>query len=189
MDTRKKINAADVNALRSLKCGELVYLEGFIITGRDSAHKRIFELLKRNIPLPFEIEDNIIYYTGPCPAPPGHVIGSCGPTTSSRMDTYTPQLLDLGLKGMIGKGPRSLQVIESIKKNKAVYFAATGGAGALIASCIRSCSLIAFDDLGPEAVYSLYAEQLPLIVAIDSFGNSIYDSAAKIHSAEAKNSR
>lgn len=174
MNNKQTICSADLNALRSLKCGELVYLEGFIITGRDSAHKRIFELLRRNVPLPFEIKDSIIYYTGPCPAPPGHIIGSCGPTTSSRMDAYTPELLDLGLKGMIGKGPRSDQVIASITKNKSVYFAATGGAGALIASCIRSCSLIAFDDLGPEAVYKLYVEQLPLIVAVDSCGNSIY---------------
>jgi fumarate hydratase subunit beta len=174
MDKRKTIKTQDLKGLELLKCGELVYLEGFIITGRDSAHKRIVELLNKDMPLPFEIKDQIIYYTGPCPAPPRYIIGSCGPTTSSRMDAYTPQLLDLGLKAMIGKGPRSLEVIESMKKNKAVYLAATGGAGALIASCVKLCTLIAFDDLGPEAVYQLYVEQLPLIVAIDSWGNSIY---------------
>ena len=178
MNTRKSINADNTKELELLKCGDLVLLDGFIITGRDAAHKRIFELTKRNMPLPFKIKDQLIYYTGPCPSPPGHVIGSCGPTTSSRMDAYTPELLDLGLKGMIGKGPRSKQVIDSIKKNKAIYFAATGGAGALIASCVKGCSLIAFDDLGPEAVYKLYVEQFPLIVAIDSRGNSIYDSNA-----------
>ena len=179
MDTRKNINADDIKGLELLRCGDLIHLEGFIITGRDAAHKRIFESIKINMPLPFEIKDNIIYYTGPCPTPPGHVIGSCGPTTSSRMDAYTPELLDLDLKGMIGKGPRSTQVIESMKKNKAIYFAATGGAGALIASCVKSCSLIAFDDLGPEAVYKLYVKHLPLIVAIDSCGNSIYEIKAK----------
>jgi len=179
MDTRKNINADDVKGLELLRCGDLIHLEGFIITGRDAAHKRIFESLNRNMPLPFEIKNKIIYYTGPCPTPPGHVIGSCGPTTSSRMDAYTPKLLDLDLKGMIGKGPRSAQVIESMKKNKAIYFAATGGAGALIASCVKSCSLIAFDDLGPEAVYKLYVKQMPLIVAIDSCGNSIYEINAK----------
>lgn len=184
MDTRMSIDPEDTRGLELLKCGDLVRLDGIIITGRDAAHKRIFELLKRNMPLPFEIKDKIIYYTGPCPAPPGHIIGSCGPTTSSRMDAHTPELLDLGLKGMIGKGPRSAKVIESMKKNKAIYFAATGGAGALIASCVKSCSSIAFDDLGPEAVYKLYVEQLPLIVAIDSCGNSIYEN-----NAASKNSR
>lgn len=174
MNTRQNIRADDLTGLELLKCGEFVYLEGFIITGRDSAHKRMFELLSKDTPLPFEIKDQIIYYTGPCPAPPGYIIGSCGPTTSSRMDAYTPQLLDLGLKAMIGKGPRSIEVIESMKKNKAVYLAATGGAGALIASCVKLCTLIAFDDLGPEAVYQLYVEQLPLIVAVDSCGDSIY---------------
>jgi len=179
MDTRKNIKADDIKGLELLRCGDLIHLEGFIITGRDAAHKRIFESLNTNMPIPFGIKDRIIYYTGPCPTPPGHVIGSCGPTTSSRMDSYTPKLLDLELKGMIGKGPRSTQVIESMKKNKSIYFAATGGAGALIASCVKSCSLIAFEDLGPEAVYELYVKQLPLIVAIDSCGNSIYEINAK----------
>jgi len=174
MDIIKKLYATDIKGLESLKCGELVHLEGFILTGRDAAHKRIFDLIKSETSMPFEIREQIIYYTGPCPAPPGHIIGSCGPTTSSRMDSYTPKLLELGLKGMIGKGPRSAQVIESINKTKSVYFAATGGAGALIASCIKSCSIVAFDDLGPEAVYRLYVQHLPLIVAVDSNGNSVY---------------
>jgi len=174
MITRKNLSVDDIHGLESLKCGELIYLNGYILTARDAAHKRIVELIKMNIKLPMKIKNQIIYYTGPCPSPPGRIIGTCGPTTSSRMDYYTPQLLDLGLKGMIGKGPRSMQVMESIMKHRAVYLAATGGAGALIASCVKRSDLIAFDDLGPEAVYRLYVEQFPLIVAIDSCGHSIF---------------
>lgn len=174
MIKRKIIQADDIQMLGDLKCGEAVLLDGYIFTGRDAAHKRISELLKAEIQLPFILKNQIIYYTGPCPAPPGHVIGSCGPTTSSRMDAYTPQLLELGLKGMIGKGPRSVHVVNSMIKNKAVYFAATGGAGALIASCVKHSRPIAFVDLGPEAVFQLYVERLPLVVAIDSKGQSLY---------------
>jgi len=160
----------------SLKCGSLVHLSGTLITGRDAAHKRLIELINKKAKLPVELENQIIYYTGPCPAPPGHIIGSCGPTTSSRMDLYTPPLIDLGLKGMIGKGPRSQRVVESIKQNKAVYFAAVGGAGALIALCVKEARVIAFDDLAAEAMFRLYVENLPLVVAIDSNGNSIYEN-------------
>lgn len=162
--------------LDNIKTGDIVHLSGTIITGRDAAHKRIVESLNNNIPLPFTLENQTIYYTGPCPASPDKIIGACGPTTSSRMDSYTPPLLDLGLKIMIGKGQRSPEVIESIKKNKAIYFAATGGAGALISQCVTSCKILAFEDLGPEAVYELTVSEFPLIAAIDTRGNDLYKS-------------
>ncbi|MFU0799962.1 MAG: Fe-S-containing hydro-lyase [Xylanivirga thermophila] len=159
----------------NLKAGDIVQLSGTIITGRDAAHERLVNMVNRGENLPILLKNEIIYYTGPCPAKPGQVIGPCGPTTSSRMDTYAPRLLDLGLKGMIGKGERSEGVIESIIKNKAVYFAATGGAGALITTCIKKAQVIAFADLGPEAIYRLEVEKFPLIVAIDAQGNSLYN--------------
>ena len=161
-------------AVNGLKVGDCILLSGTILTARDSAHKRIFELLDKNEKLPFEIKDSVIYYAGPCPAKPGSVSGSCGPTTSSRMNYYAPRLLDLGLGAIIGKGEMSKSVRDAIKANKSTYFAAIGGAGALYASCIIRSECIAFDDLLSEAVYRLDVKDFPVIVAYDSFGNSIY---------------
>lgn len=161
--------------INNLKAGEYVYISGIIYTARDAAHKRMYEALENNKELPIKLENNIIYYMGPSPAREGRVIGSAGPTTASRMDKYTPTMLDLGLKGMIGKGKRSKDVIESIKKNKAVYFAAVGGAGALLSKCIIESEVIAYDDLGTEAIRKLKVEKLPAIVVIDKDGNNLYD--------------
>lgn len=160
--------------LLELKAGDMIMLSGTILTGRDAAHKRMMGYLNEGRALPFDIVNQGIYYTGPCPAGPGKIIGSCGPTTSYRMDSYTPRLLDLGLKIMIGKGQRSNEVIEAMKRNGAVYLSAVGGAGALIAQCVKEAEVLAFGDLGPEAVYKLQVENLPLIVAIDSQGNDLY---------------
>ena len=176
---QEKVRKLDVPAspeeLSLLKAGDVVSLSGCILTGRDAAHKRMMEYLNKGIALPFDIKNQGIYYTGPCPAAPGKIIGSCGPTTSSRMDRYTPLLLDLGLKIMIGKGQRSPEVIAAMVRNGAVYLAAVGGAGALIAQCVKKAQVIAFDDLGPEAVYRLEVRNFPLIVAIDARGNNLYD--------------
>ena len=162
-------------AARSLKAGDRVLFTGVIWTGRDAAHKRLVALLDEGKPLPVELRDQLIYFVGPCPAPPGHPIGSAGPTTSGRMDAYSPRLIaDCGLRGMIGKGNRSAAVIDAMKQYGPVYFAATGGAGALIARCIRKCEIIAFPDLGPEAIHRLEVENFPLDVAIDSLGNNLY---------------
>lgn len=163
--------------LVKLKSGDYVYITGTIYTARDAAHKRLYETINKNEKIPFDISNNIIYYLGPSPARDGQVIGSAGPTTSSRMDKYTPTLLDKGLNGMIGKGKRSVEVIESMKKNKSVYFAAIGGAGALLSKCIKKSDVIAYDDLGTEAIRKLYVEKLPVIVVIDSNGNNLYDTA------------
>jgi len=167
----------DPEALLSLRAGDVVYLSGSLITGRDAAHKKLFELIKNSKPLPVDLTNQAIYYVGPCPAGPGQVIGSCGPTTSSRVDVYTPALLDLGLKVMIGKGNRSQEVVDAMVRNKAVYLAATGGAGALIAKCVKEASVIAFEDLGTEAIHLLKVEDFPLVVAIDTLGNSLYKKA------------
>lgn len=163
------------NKIKDLKTGDFVYITGTIYTARDAAHKRMDETLDKNEELPVELKDNIIYYLGPSPAREGKVIGSAGPTTSSRMDKYTPRLLDRGLKGMIGKGKRSKEVIEAIKRNHAVYFAAIGGAGALLSKCIKEARVLAYDDLGTEAIRELRVEELPVIVVIDSNGNNLYD--------------
>lgn len=163
------------DAVRTLRAGDSVLLSGIIYTGRDAAHKRLCALIDNGQALPFDIRNQVIYYAGPCPAKPSDAIGSCGPTTSYRMDAYAPALCDLGLIGMIGKGPRSNAVIESIKRNGGVYFAATGGAGALIATCVKSAEVIAFDDLGTEAIRRLRVENLPLIVAIDTYGGNLYE--------------
>lgn len=165
--------------LISLKAGDIVRLSGTILTGRDAAHKRMTEYLDKGLPLPFDIRNQAIYYVGPCPAGPGKIIGSCGPTTSSRMDRYTPRLLDLGLKMMIGKGQRSQEVIDAIVRNQAVYLATVGGAAALIAQCVKQAEVIAFEDLGPEAVYRLHVVDLPLIVAIDGQGNNLYETGPR----------
>lgn len=158
-----------------IKAGDRVCLSGIVYTARDAAHKRIKSMLNNGESLPFDLNDALIYYAGPTPTPEGLAIGSCGPTTSSRMDKFAPLFLDCGLKGMIGKGPRSNEVIEAIIRNNAVYFCATGGAGALASKHIKSCEVIAFEDLGCESVKKLEFDRFPLIVGIDSFGNSIFD--------------
>lgn len=163
----------------SLKSGDYVYITGTIYTARDAAHKRMQEALDRGEPLPIDLKNNIIYYMGPSPAREGRPIGSAGPTTASRMDRYTPQLLDLGLGGMIGKGKRSPEVIEGLVRNGAVYFAAVGGAGALLSKCITKSEVIAYDDLGTEAVRRLTVENFPAIVVIDAEGNNLYEAAVK----------
>lgn len=171
------INAPiDNEIVNSLKAGDCVYITGTIYTARDAAHKRMYEAIKNGENIPFELKNNIIYYLGPSPAREGQVIGSAGPTTSSRMDKYTPLLLEHGLKGMIGKGKRSDNVIESMYKNNAVYFAAIGGAGALLSKCIKKAEVIAYDDLGTEAIRKLEVENLPAIVVIDNKKNSMYES-------------
>lgn len=160
--------------LKDLKAGDSVLLSGTIYTARDAAHKRMMESLGRKEELPFPIEDAIIYYVGPTPAPPGRVIGSAGPTTSYRMDAYAPTLLDLGQSAMIGKGPRGTEVMEAIRRNEAVYFAAIGGAGALISGAIKESEIIAYEDLGAEAIRKLVVEDFPVIVAVDSRGADLY---------------
>lgn len=162
------------DVIESLNCGDKVLLKGIIYTGRDAAHKRLYEIIKKGEKLPFDLDGQIIYYVGPCPAKPGTVIGSAGPTTSGRMDLYTPILLQHGLKGMIGKGLRSREVVEAIVEYKAVYFAAIGGAGALLADSIKEAEVLAFHDLGPEAIYKLKVENFPVVVVIDSKGNDLY---------------
>jgi len=160
--------------IKSLKAGDQVLLNGEILTARDAAHKRIFDCIQKNRPLPVELKNQIIYYTGACPAKKGYALGSCGPTTSSRMDQYTPTLLDLGLKATIGKGDRGKCVYEAIKKHCAVYFAAIGGAGALYAKCVKSAEILAYPDLGAECIMRLSVEDFPVIVAIDYLSDSIY---------------
>lgn len=160
---------------RTLQAGDYVYLSGTIYSARDAAHKRLTESLAKGETLPLPLENEIIYYLGPTPARPGQVIGSAGPTTSSRMDKYAPELLNLGQTGMIGKGRRSDAVIASMKKNSAVYFAAVGGAGALLSKCIKKAEVIAYEDLGAEAIYKLEVEDFPVIVVIDCEGNNLYD--------------
>lgn len=169
----------DQTVIESLKAGDYVYITGTIYTARDAAHKRMYEAKMEGKELPFNLENSVIYYLGPTPAREGQVIGSAGPTTSSRMDKYTPLLLDNGLKGMIGKGKRSVDVIESIKKNKAVYFASVGGAGALLSKCITASEVIAYDDLGTEAIRKLTVKDFPVIVVIDKMGNNLYETAPK----------
>ncbi|MDD2583732.1 MAG: Fe-S-containing hydro-lyase [Bacteroidales bacterium] len=161
-------------ALRNLKTGDMVYISGTIYTARDAAHKQLCELLEQGKEMPFEFSGSAVFYAGPCPAKPGKPIGSIGPTTSGRMDLYSPSLIDKGLKVMIGKGFRSQEVIDSIVKNGGIYFAAIGGAAALMAKCVESAQVIAFEELGTEAIRKLVVNNMPVIVAIDSKGNSIY---------------
>lgn len=165
--------------LKGLKAGDTVLITGTIYTARDAAHKRLVDLLDKGEKLPMDVKDAIIYYVGPTPAKPGKAFGSAGPTTSYRMDAYTPRLLDEGLKGMIGKGLRSKEVVASMVKNKAVYFAAIGGAAALIGRAVKKAELIAYEDLGSEAIRKLTVEDLPVTVAIDSQGNDIYKIGQK----------
>lgn len=172
----KKITAPITkDKLKDLKAGDLVYISGTIYTGRDAAHKRMHELLINNQQLPIEIKDQTIYYVGPTPTPPGKVFGSAGPTTSMRMDAYAPELYDLGLSVSIGKGYRSESVTDAIKRNHAAYMVAIGGAGALLSQSIKKAECIAFEDLGPEAIYKLEVEDFPVTVAIDSEGNNLYE--------------
>ncbi len=163
--------------IKDLKSGDYVYITGTIYTARDAAHKRMYEALEQGQELPLAMKNNVIYYMGPSPAREGRPIGSAGPTTASRMDKYAPSLLDLGLKGMIGKGKRSKEVQEAIVRNQAVYFAAVGGAGALLSKCIKKSEVIAYDDLGTEAIRKLEVEKFPVIVVIDSQGNNLYETA------------
>ena len=161
---------------RQLRAGDYVYLTGTIYTARDAAHKRMYETMKTGGILPLDLAGNIIYYMGPSPARKGRAIGSAGPTTSSRMDKYTPDFLDRGLRGMIGKGKRSEEVKAAIVRNGAVYFAAVGGAGALLSRSIKSSKVIAYEDLGTEAIRELQVENFPVIVVIDSEGNNLYEA-------------
>lgn len=162
-----------------LKSGDYVYITGTIYVARDAAHKRMIEALDRGEELPIDIKDATIYYMGPSPAREGRPIGSAGPTTATRMDKYAPTLLDLGGKAMIGKGKRSLEVIDAIIRNKAVYFAAVGGAGALLSKCIKESQVICYEDLGAEAIRKLYVEDFPAIVVIDREGNNLYETSIK----------
>ena len=169
---------------KELHSGDYVYISGIIYTARDAAHKRMSENLAKGEKLPFDIENQLIYYMGPSPAREGRPIGSAGPTTASRMDKYAPTLLDLGLGGMIGKGKRSQAVKDAIVRNDAVYFAAVGGAGALLSKCIKKAEVIAYDDLGTEAIRRLEVENLPAIVVIDCQGNNLYETAIKEYCEE-----
>lgn len=172
------------NQLKELKAGDTVYINGVLYAARDAAHKRMMELINKGESLPFDIRDQIIYYVGPCPAKPGQIIGSAGPTTSSRMDAYAPTLIEMGLTGMVGKGLRSQPVIDAMIKNGAVYFGAIGGAGALIAKTILREEVIAFPELGPEAIRKLTVSKFPATVIIDSRGRSLYDLGRKEYQKE-----
>lgn len=175
---RLKMPLSDVD-VEKLKSGDKVLLNGVIYTGRDAAHKRLLDLIKEGKPLPIDIKGQVIYYVGPAPAKPGQVIGSAGPTTSGRMDAYSPKLMEMGLKGMIGKGMRKKEVVEAMKKYKAVYFAATGGAGALLAKAIKKAEVVAYEDLGPEAINRLEVEDFPVTVVNDTNGNDLYEEGAR----------
>lgn len=165
------LSNADVE---KLKAGDKVLISGVIYTGRDAAHKRLYDLLMEGKPLPIDVKGQVIYYVGPAPAKPGQAIGSAGPTTSGRMDVYSPKLMEMGLKGMIGKGMRKKEVVEAMKKYKAVYFAATGGAGALLAKAVRKAAVVAYEDLGPEAISRLEVVDFPVTVVNDTQGNDLY---------------
>lgn len=166
----------DISDVKKLKAGDNVLITGTIYTGRDAAHKRLIQLLEKGKTLPVDLKGQIIYYVGPAPAKPGYAVGSAGPTTSYRMDPYTPQLLELGLKGMIGKGARSAEVIDNMKKHGAVYLGAVGGAAALIAKAIKKAEVVCYEDLGPEAIHKFYVEDFPAIIVIDSEGNNLYET-------------
>ena len=166
---------------RTLHAGDEVLVSGVIYTSRDAGHKRMCEALARGEELPFDPKDATIYYVGPTPAKPGQVIGSAGPTTSGRMDAYAPTMMSVGARGMIGKGARLPEVVDAMKQYSGVYFGAIGGAGALLAKCIKSCELIAYEDLGAEALRKLYIEDMPLVVIIDSEGNNLYESGRKAY--------
>lgn len=181
---RKLTVPASKEITRTLKAGDYVYLTGTIYTARDAAHKRMYEALMEGKNLPVDLCGQLVYYMGPSPARDGRPIGSAGPTTASRMDKYTPKLLDLGLGGMIGKGKRNKEVLDAIVKNQSIYFAAVGGAGALLSKCIKKAEVIAYDDLGTEAIRKLEVENFPVIVVVDSKGNNLYESATKEYRKE-----
>ena len=171
-----RLNTKDLKtAAKTLNAGDTVYLSGAVYTSRDAAHKRIFELIKNGKALPYDIDGAVVYYAGPTPTPKGLAIGSCGPTTSSRMDVYAPEMLDMGLAAMVGKGPRSKEVCDAIVRNNSVYFCAIGGAGALASKCIKACEVIAFEDLGCESVKKLEFCDFPLTVAIDCHGGNLFN--------------
>lgn len=178
MEIKRITTPLTFDVIGALRTGEKVFLSGFIYTARDAAHKRLIETLEKGEDLPFDIADQVIYYCGPSPAAPGRVIGACGPTTSSRMDAYAPTLVSLGLKGMIGKGKRSASVKEALRQYKAVYFGATGGAGALLSRSVVSAETIAYADLGPEAIVKLGVKDMPLFVINDIYGNDLYETGA-----------
>lgn len=167
------------DVIRSLRAGEMVYISGTIYTARDAAHKRLVEMLARGEAMPFDFEGQIVYYAGPAPAKPGEPIGSVGPTTAGRMDAYTPALVRHGLKAMIGKGARNQEVIDTLRRETGVYFAAIGGAAALMSLCVKEAEVIAFDELGTEAIRKLRVEELPVIVAVDCAGGNVYDRPMK----------
>lgn len=170
-----RINVSEIKKMSdTLNAGDRVYLSGTVYTSRDAAHKRIKESLEKGEKLPYDLDGAVIYYVGPTPTPPGMVVGSCGPTTSSRMDVFSPLFLDCGLAAMIGKGPRNDAVCEAVVRNKAVYFCAVGGAGALLAKSVKKCEVVAYEDLGCESVKKMEIENLPLIVAIDSHGGNLF---------------
>lgn len=171
---------------KSLHAGDSVLLTGTIYTSRDAGHKRMCESLEKGEDIPFDPKDATIYYVGPTPAKPGQVIGSAGPTTSGRMDAYAPTMMSVGARGMIGKGARLPEVVDAMKKYSGVYFGAIGGAGALLAKCIKKCELIAFEDLGAEALRKLYVEDMPLVVIIDSEGNNLYEDGREAYLKEHK---
>ncbi len=180
MDMDKRISVPFTkDEVVTLHAGDYVYLTGIIYSARDAAHKRMYDTMLEGKEIPMDLKNNVIYYLGPTPAREGQVIGSAGPTTASRMDKYTPLLLDNGLNGMIGKGKRSQEVIDAIVRNKAVYFAAVGGAGALLSKCIKKSEVIAYDDLGTEAIRKMEVEDFPVIVVIDSEGNNLYETAVE----------
>lgn len=169
---------------KDLRAGDFVYITGTVYTARDAAHKRMQDALDNGEPLPIDVTNNIVYYLGPTPAREGRPIGSAGPTTASRMDKYAPHLLDLGLGAMIGKGKRNQAVIDAIVRNQSVYFAAIGGAGALLSKCIKKVNIVAYEDLGTEAIRELYVEDLPVIVVVDSQGNNLYETAVEQYKVE-----
>jgi fumarate hydratase subunit beta len=175
MKIRRITTPLDDGAVESLNTGDKVLLNGIVYTARDSAHKRIVEAIVQGADLPFDLKGQVIYYCGPSPSAPGRVIGAAGPTTSSRMDSYTPFLIEHGLKGMIGKGKRSTDARKAMERHRAVYFGATGGAGALLAQAVEAFEVIAYPELGPEAVARLFVKDMPLFVVNDSYGNDLYD--------------
>lgn len=167
--------------IRSLKSGDMVYISGTVYTARDAAHKRLYEMIQCSEPMPFDFKGQAVYYAGPAPAKPGKPIGSVGPTTGGRMDAYSPTLIAEGLKVMIGKGTRSAEVIDALKTHTGVYFAAIGGAAALMANCVLSAEVIAFDELGTEAIRKLEVKELPVVVAVDCQGNDVYESGRDMY--------